>query len=252
MSSYAHEALRASLRARIDQLYRETDVEPSTGGKGRHTTPLGELIESFNLVSKELAGLSPKTALQYLSLQGTLIEPGEETSQEALAGFLYTSTSYGCIFVEANDHFVRRRFSAAHELGHYLLHFRPLLLEAEQGHKQIELTEAFYPGKTDDLEATASGHVGGATQYALQHRLPSVARMEYEANQFAAELLMPEETVRGMFARTMLRLNNDDLITARLAGEMLVSLEAMRWRLHHFGLQPLPRQQGGGRDDDRL
>jgi Zn-dependent peptidase ImmA (M78 family) len=63
--------------------------------------------------------------------------------------------------------------------------------------------------------------------------------MEYEANQFATELLMPEETVRGIFARAMLRMNDDDLVVY-LAREMLVSLEAMRWRLRNLGLLPLP------------
>ena len=249
-SSYeAHETQRALLRTRIDQLYQETGIEPSTSGTGHHITPLGELIGSFNLFNKELVGLSPAVALQYLSQQGALIETTEKAGQDALAGFLYTSTSYGCIFVEASDHFARRRFSAARELGHYLLHFQPLLLLAEQDHEYLELTEAFYQGKTDDPEATESGRVGRTEQSTLQRRLPSEARMEYEANQFATELLMPEETVRGLFARAMLRLNDDDLV-AYLAREMLVSLEAMRWRLRNFDLLPLPEarfQRGGER-----
>jgi Zn-dependent peptidase ImmA (M78 family) len=244
MNTPEHQKLRAFLRTRIEQLYQETGAEPSTGGKGRHITPLGELIASFNLVNKELPGLSPQTALQYLAEQGTLIEPEEETGQDALAGFLYTSTSYGCLFVEANDSFVRRRFSAAHELGHYLLHFKPLLATAERDHEQVELTEAFHPGKNDDLEATESGRIGGAAHHALQHCLPPVALMEYQANQFAAELLMPEETVRGLFARAMLRLNDGDLITSWLAGEMLVSYEAMSTRLHSLQLLPLPELRG--------
>jgi len=239
MSTYSHETQRALLRARIDQLYQETGVEPSTSGNGRYITPLGELISSFNLVSKELVGLSPRAALQYLSQQGALIETTEEVGLDALAGFLYASTSYGCIFVEADDHFVRRRFSAAHELGHYLLHFQPLLLMAEQDHEYPEFTEALYRGSVDDPEATESGRVGKTEQYILQHRLPPEAQMEYEANQFATELLMPEGTVREIFARAMLRMNDDDL-TAYLAREMLVSLEAMRWRLRNFGLLPLP------------
>ncbi len=116
MNTPSHEILRAFLRTRIDQLYQETGIEPPTEGTGRRITPLGEFISFFNLVSKELRGLSPRVALQYLSEQGALIETIEEASQEALAGFLYTSTSYGCLFVEASDPLVRRRFSAAHEL----------------------------------------------------------------------------------------------------------------------------------------
>ncbi len=249
MNTSSHETQRTFLRTRIDQLYQETGVEATTSGTSRHITPLGDLIGSFNLVNKELVGLSPKAVLQYLSGQGALTETIEEASQEALAGFLYTSTSYGCIFVEANDQFVRRRFSAAHELGHYLLHFQPLLLMAEQDHEYLEFTEALYQGRTDDPEATESGSVRRAEQSTLQHHLPPEARMEYEANQFATELLMPEETVRRLFARAMLRLNDDDLV-AYMAREMFVSLEAMRWRLRNFGLLPLPGrrfQRGGAR-----
>lgn len=246
MSTYSHKTQRATLLACINQLYQETGVEPSTGGNGRHIAPLGELVSSFNLISKELVGLSPQTALQYLSQQGVPIETVDEASQDALAGFLYTSTSYGCIFVEASDQFVRRRFSAAHELGHYLLHFQPLLKMVEQDHEYLELTEILYRGRTDDPEATESGSIRKIGPYILQHGLPPEAQMEYEANQFATELLMPEETVRGLFARAMLRLNDEDLVVY-LAREMLVSQEAMRWRLRNFGLLPLPgsRSQQG-------
>ncbi|HEU5382300.1 MAG TPA: ImmA/IrrE family metallo-endopeptidase [Ktedonobacteraceae bacterium] len=238
MNMFSREEQRDLLRTRIEQLYQETGVKPSTERKGSYITPLGDLIGSFNLVNKELVGLTLRTALCYLSQQGALNEPTEGTSNEALAGFLYTNTSYGCIFVEARDLFVRRRFSAAHELGHFLLHFQPLLLMAEKDDEYLELTE-IYHGKTDDPEATESGSVERVEQHSLQRRLPFEARMEYEANQFATELLMPEETVRQLCARVVSRLSDDDLV-GYMAREMLVSLEAMRWRLRNLGLLPLP------------
>src|SRR5258708_26812175 len=116
MSQYSHETLQSSLRALINGLYQETEVEaPSLH---RRITPLGELVGSFNLASKEIAGLSQQVAMRYLRQQGALIENLETARQDELAGFLYANTSYGCIFVEINDHLTRRRFSVAHELGH--------------------------------------------------------------------------------------------------------------------------------------
>jgi len=79
-------------------------------------------------------------------------------------------------------------------------------------------------------------------QQYLEAHLPPEARMEYEANQFATELLMPEIVVRGLFARAMLRFSDDDLVSY-LATETLVSQEAMRWRLRNFHLLPLPERK---------
>lgn len=62
----------------------------------------------------------------------------------------------GVIFVNKNDLSVRKRFTVAHELGHYFLH---------EGKAMV----SFRGGRGDD---------------------------ETEANRFAAELLMPEDLVR--------------------------------------------------------
>jgi Zn-dependent peptidase ImmA (M78 family) len=52
--------------------------------------------------------------------------------------------------------------------------------------------------------------------------------LEREANVFAAELLMPEPTVRAEFARAA--------SAADLGRYFGVSEEAMAWRLYNFGL----------------
>jgi len=237
MSAYVDETLLASIRTLISELYREAEVEVS--GKSR-ITPLGELIGSSNLVLKELSGLSQQRAMEYLVQEGALVEAPRISGEDELAGFLYTNTLYGCIFVEAEDLLVRRRFSAAHELGHYLLHFRPLLVMAQRQQEYLELTEVLYRGQADDPQETASGQVVKSEQLVVGKQLPPEGRMEYEANQFATELLMPAEIVRGLFARAMLRFSENDLVSY-LATEMLVSQEAIRWRLKQFGLLPLPQ-----------
>lgn len=246
MNTYSDEVLHSSITTLINELYQEAEVE--VPDQHRRITPLGELVGSLNLASKELPGLSQQVAMGYLMQQGALIENLEVAGQDELAGFLYVNTSYGCIFVEANDHLTRRRFSVAHELGHSLLHFRPLLKIAERDQEYLELTEVLYRGRNDDPQETASGRVERLDQQLLEAHLPPEARMEYEANQFATELLMPEAVVRGLFARVMLRFSDDDLVSY-LATEMLVSQEAMRWRLRNFHLLPLPERKFGHREE---
>ena len=87
----------------------------------------------------------------------------------------------------------RLRFTIAHEIGHFLLH----------------------PGR-------AMSERGGATNQ-------STARLEREADQFAAELLMPEHLVRQAVL-------DDGADVRRLADRFDVSTKAMSLRLRHLGL----------------
>lgn len=87
----------------------------------------------------------------------------------------------------------RRRFSIAHEIGHFMLH--PDRVAPERG---------------------------GATNAA-------VAAQEHEADQFAAELLMPSDRLR----RAAIEYAGD---VQRLATRFEVSQSAMRIRLERLGL----------------
>lgn len=108
------------------------------------------------------------------------------------------------ITVNATEGGQRRRFTAAHELGHYLLH-RDLL--GEGGH-----LDRLYSDPVDNPYAPFS---------------PS---HEVQANQFAAELLMPAGRIREMYDQT-----NDNVIA--LANAFNVSPAAMRIRLKTLGLR---------------
>ncbi len=246
MSTDAIDSLHSSIRTLIHELYQQAEIPVPEIGMRRRITPLGELIGSLNLACAELPELSQQTAIQYLQMQGALVEATEVSGHDALAGFLYTYASNGCIFVEAGDPLVRRRFSAAHELGHYLLHFRPLLDITEKDQEYLELKEVLYRNRTDDPQDMTSGRVERPLHHLLGKHLPPEERMEYEANQFATELLMPEEIVRGLFARAMLRFRDDDLVSY-VATELLVSQEAVRWRLKNYGLLPLPEHRSNER-----
>jgi len=97
----------------------------------------------------------------------------------------------------------RRRFTIAHEIGHFVLH----------------------PGR---LAPERGGAVNEAWQ--LQER---------EADQFAAELLMPEDLVRA----AVLEHGGD---VARLADRFDVSLKAMQARLRWLGVGGHRTEHAGG------
>jgi IrrE N-terminal-like domain len=91
----------------------------------------------------------------------------------------------------------RRRFTIAHEVGHWV----------------CQCIEGW---STPIFCRSTDVGVGEGRQ------------LEREANVFAAELLMPEPLVRRHFAR--------DSSTDGLAASFGVSSEAMAWRLYNFGL----------------
>lgn len=217
------------ISAAIENLYAEFDLPQPT--LVRPITPLSRLIDSSNLMCKELARLAISTAGDFLLQRGGAVEPLPSLTTEALAGFLYATPGYGCIFVEREDIFSRRRFSAAHELGHYVLHFRPRL--AVETDVYEPMLDAFLSAAEDaepgDLPPGQMAFPG------LSDQNTAFLQMEREANEFAAELLMPTEVVKALVEKYQRYFDGDDLIK-RLAGEMYVSRAAVRWRLRKFGL----------------
>lgn len=110
------------------------------------------------------------------------------------------------IAVEGLDGAPRQRFSLAHELGHYVLHFLP------------------QPNGRGLFTCTSQDMMVQQAQADLVH-----ARQEMEANQFAAALLMPEAAVRAMHQVVGGRL-------FALARHFQVSQQAMEIRLNRIGL----------------
>jgi Zn-dependent peptidase ImmA (M78 family) len=108
------------------------------------------------------------------------------------------------IAVEAHDHEHRQRFSVAHEIGHFTLHFmkdpRLKLFACSDADMQVQ---AVSPGLH--------------------------AKREWEANLFAAELLMPAEQVQVMF-----RVVKGSLF--KLSRHFKVSPQAMEIRLKSLEL----------------
>jgi Zn-dependent peptidase ImmA (M78 family) len=101
------------------------------------------------------------------------------------------------IVLRADEPAVRRRFTLAHEVGHWVC-------QVKEGHDAPAYCRAA------DIAPEAD-------------RL-----LEREANVFAAELLMPEPAVREGFRRAA--------TTTELAKSFGVSDEAMGWRMYNLGL----------------
>lgn len=222
----------------IASLYTDADV--LTPSLERPIVPLGDLINGYNLTCTEISGLTRFEALRVLTERGALVDIAEaDGSDTPLAGFLYVSPHYGSIFVEQADPVVRRRFTVAHELGHYLLHFRPLLVGAEPNDGSIlEIVESFPNADNEvDIDSLPAGQIVLPSFTTPGSSLPSIEQMEREANQFAAELLMPNMIVEHLSTYYSQQFRGEDLIW-RLATEMLVSRAAMRWRLRNLGLLP--------------
>jgi hypothetical protein len=170
----------------------------------RGPVPLERFLAEQNLLLVELPRLSRAAVYDYLLSKGSV--PADLGEDEDLAGFLYLTGPFGRVFVNADDSVPRRRFTAAHELGHYLLH------------------REFMGGKVS---------FGDSPTTVVEVEDDTAVAMERQANRFATELLMPAEVCK---ARAKEFLDKYDVCPRTqfeyyLASELMVSPKAMRYRL---------------------
>lgn len=210
--------------------------------------PLFDIIGAFPLRVTELPDRRPLTArnaLEFLGRETGKELPAPSNGDRPLSGFIYVyeyeGFCNGVILTEANDPVTRRRFSAAHELAHYLLHFLPQLEQRRKdgATEALVLTEGVSFGsknETDDGPAAEMSAIEGVD--VLQHlAFNTTSEMEREANRFAAELLMPAHACVARAQEYVRRFGTEREIVARkLSTEFFVSAEAMKWRLKELGL----------------
>lgn len=209
--------------------------------------PLNELVASYPIWIAEVENLSYGRAASYLAERtGQNPELGLVGSG-ALSGFLYAyqyrQNFVGCIMVEKSDPIVRRRFSVAHELGHYKLHFLPSLnqLTPNQRSNGLVITDAMNYAEQEDGSDDLPSNAGMNFPVWIGEVVPQLVMMdedkEKEANQFAAELLMPANILRERIATLRLPTSQPRVyLSKRLASEFLVSKEAMIRRLAALGV----------------
>src|SRR5688572_5373338 len=226
---------RPTISEAIRRLYDEAKV-PLPSAKAA-IAPLRDLVGSLNLNAVELSHLTSRAAVDFLMLRGVPVLVSENINDEELAGYLHVSMNFGCIFVNGTDRVTRRRFSIAHEIGHYVLHFQPVLDELKRRGQSVSISVTDAP-TADELNDPEDGEGIADTGFALHVAfsddeittglLPPLEEMEREADLFACELLMPRDVVRELASN--LGLPEDDLAW-RLATDMLVSRSAMYRRL---------------------
>jgi Zn-dependent peptidase ImmA (M78 family) len=118
---------------------------------------------------------------------------------ENISGVFFRKDNKLFLGVNSDHHEHRRRFTIAHEIGHYILHSDEML------HYDKDELENIYL-RSDDISSPE----------------------EIEANHFAAELLMPEELILKC-------IENDEQSIKVLAERFNVSEHAMRYRLTNLG-----------------
>lgn len=137
----------------------------------------------------------------------------EAPAEDGLSGFLLREPDQQKVVIGVNSTHppTRRRFTIAHELGHFLLHNY----------------EGFHWERADS---------GTKVQFRDDLAKDGTDLDEREANLFAAELLMPEDFLRKDIEKTgPIDLLNLDQLEA-LAKCYRVSSQAMMYRLTNLGL----------------
>lgn len=167
---------------------------------------LEEARKAFGEIGEPFDGYRTDVSLLAFIMfdMGIELVDGLYTEKRRFDAVLYAGAPL--IAVDAEHHEHRRRFSVAHEIGHYVLHYQPGQSETEQ-----------FWCTTGDLEVST----GGSQRLHL--------RREWEANRFAAELLMPERPFRAIYAAA----RGNILHTAR---HFDVSVKAVEVRLSLLGL----------------
>ena len=124
-----------------------------------------------------------------------------------VCGFLYRDSNQTVIGINTHHPAVRQSFTAAHELGHLLLH--------EQ--EQLHVDHAFRVRLRDETSGQGTNEA------------------EREANFFAASLLMPREFIEeDLSGETDIDLLDDDFLRV-LAKKYGVSTQALMNRLKNLG-----------------
>jgi Zn-dependent peptidase ImmA (M78 family) len=123
-----------------------------------------------------------------------------------LAGMLIRAGGDTYIAVNSAHHKNRQRFTTAHECGHLIFHHEPVFVD-----------RSFSVLRRDENSSTAEDI------------------MEIEANQFAAELLMPIGQLKRELIANDIDLEDDDQIS-RIAKRYAVSMQAMSYRIANLFL----------------
>ncbi|MER8398126.1 ImmA/IrrE family metallo-endopeptidase [Mesorhizobium sp. M1348] len=123
-----------------------------------------------------------------------------------LAGMLIRTKGQAIIAINSAHHKNRQRFTIAHECGHIVFHSQDIFVD-----------KTFSVLRRDEISSTAEDI------------------MEVEANQFAAEILMPLPSLKRDLIKYNIDLEDDSQI-AKMARNYSVSVQAMTYRVANLFL----------------
>lgn len=162
---------------------------------------IDDVIENYYL--KSLDGTLPIKIEILAKGRGIILMP--YAFEDDISGVLVIDGEQATIGYNITQSRVRRRFTIAHELGHYELHRQQSSLFTDKDYK------AFFRSSFSSDSITSQ-------------------QMEQEANTFAASILMPANLLKQQIEKTGLDLSSEDDIK-RLAKIFDVSSTAMYYRL---------------------
>lgn len=158
-------------------------------------------------IADALIGSNPVAPInvdEIIERQGIRLVPYEEPG---ISGILMIERNRATIGYAEHENTNRQRFTKAHELGHFMLH--------------------------------RGGDLFIDKDFKTMHRpstnTPSSAWQEWEANEFAACLLMPEELLKKEMKKIKVDYE-DERWMRQLADKFEVSLAAMSIRISRLGL----------------
>lgn len=173
------------------------------------TTKYGDKVR--NLLEKTGVTVMPIDLDRIAEYLGLKIDP--RPLEDEYSGFLVVKDK--TVVVNSLHPHTRRRFTIAHEIGHFLLHSKKADVPVFIDQKQFYFRQA------------ATG-------------VPVNRRQEREADEFAAELLMPQQFVTDYIKEHQEYLPNGDTNNngiKALADEFDVSRQAMAFRLCELGFE---------------
>lgn len=159
----------------------------------------------------ELSIVSRRLAKAPVDLKAIFSDLGIEYEElwmdDGASGSITRNGDSFTVAVNATESSTRQRFTAAHELAHYLLHRDLMQIDGDKMNRH-----------TDKLYGTPENNP--ASPFTRQH--------EVQANRLAAQIVMPAPLVREKFAECQ--------DAGQLAGSFGVSKAAMEIRLRTLGL----------------
>jgi Zn-dependent peptidase ImmA (M78 family) len=164
-------------------------------------------IRARQTAKKILDNLGKKLPVDVHAIAKSLKIPIEERNYEdEVSGMLVLKDRNAIISINKAHSENRKRFTIAHELGHYLLH-----------------------------KNSASVFIDKAPVFLRDKKSSDGTQLqEIEANRFAAELLMPEGLLREKILKKQLDIENVNAI-GKLAKQFKVSPQALTVRLTKLG-----------------